>query len=31
MHRIAKYHMSDFASQFEVSGDESKQFEAFVN
>lgn len=31
MHRIAKHHMSDFANQFEVSGDESKKFEAFVN
>jgi hypothetical protein len=31
MHRVVKAHLADFQQKFEVSDQESKQFEAFVN
>jgi hypothetical protein len=31
MHRVVKAHVADFQKKFEVSDQESKQFEAFVN
>jgi len=31
MHRVVKAHLADFLKKFEVSDQESKQFEAFVN
>jgi hypothetical protein len=31
MHRVVKAHLADFQKKFEVSDQESKQFEAFVN
>ncbi|WP_179273879.1 AIPR family protein [Rhodococcoides fascians] len=31
MHRVVKAHLTDFVSKFDVAGDQSKQFEAFVN
>ncbi|OZE89828.1 hypothetical protein CH298_12520 [Rhodococcoides fascians] len=31
VHRVVKAHLTDFVSKFDVAGDQSKQFEAFVN
>jgi hypothetical protein len=31
MHRVVKAHVADFQGKFSIVGEESKQFEAFVN